>query len=230
MEKIKESDLFDPVKEYLESLGYDVKGEVKNCDITAIKDDEVIVVELKKGFTLELVYQGLNRQAIADSVYLAVPLPKKGYFSARHNDNLRLCKRLELGLIYVGFTTKGKAQVDVVLHPAPASAIRKNKKKRLAVITEHRGRTGSVNTGGVTRRKIITVYKEQALAVAEILSKNGELKTAEIRKLGGPENTSKILRGNHYKWYEKAGGSSVNTVYKLTQCGYEALNEYKDLL
>lgn len=49
MDKIKESDLYQPIKEYLDSLGYDTKGEVKDCDITAIKDDELIVVELKKG-------------------------------------------------------------------------------------------------------------------------------------------------------------------------------------
>ncbi len=35
--KLKETDLFEPVKHYLENQGYDVYGEVKNCDITAKK-------------------------------------------------------------------------------------------------------------------------------------------------------------------------------------------------
>ena len=51
----KESGLYGPVRDYLEKLGYEVKGEVKDCDITAMRDGELIVVELKRGFTLELV-------------------------------------------------------------------------------------------------------------------------------------------------------------------------------
>lgn len=66
MEKLRESDLYGPVRDYLAGLGYEVKGEVKDCDVTAMRDGELIVVELKKGFTLELVYQALDRQRVAD--------------------------------------------------------------------------------------------------------------------------------------------------------------------
>ena len=72
MDKLPESGLFGPVRDYLEALGYDVKGEVKNCDITACRDGELIVVELKRGFTLELIYQALDRQRIADGVYVEI--------------------------------------------------------------------------------------------------------------------------------------------------------------
>ena len=95
MDKIKESDLYQPIKDYLDSLGYDTKGEVKDCDITAIKDGELIVVELKKGFTIELLYQAIERQKIADSVYVAIPLPKRGYKNPHYKDMVTLCKRLE---------------------------------------------------------------------------------------------------------------------------------------
>ena len=77
MDKLLESDLYGPVREYLEKLGYEVKGEVKGCDITAMRGGELIVVELKRGFTLELVYQAMDRQRVADGVYVAVPLPKR---------------------------------------------------------------------------------------------------------------------------------------------------------
>ena len=107
MDKIKESDLYQPIKDYLDSLGYDTKGEVKDCDITAIKDDELIVVELKKGFTIELLYQAIERQKIADSVYVAIPLPKRGYKNPHYKDLVTISKRLEVGLIFVGFTTNG---------------------------------------------------------------------------------------------------------------------------
>lgn len=229
MDKIRESDLYQPVKDYLDSLGYDTKGEVKSCDITAIKGDELIVVELKKGFTMELIYQALNRQKIADSVYVAVPIPKRGYNDPRYKDMVNLCKRLELGLILVGFTSSGKAQIDIAINPAPTRAIQRDKKKRMAILTEHNGRTGSANTGGVTRRKIITVYKEQALFILKLLSENEELSAKQLRELSGVDKTSSILRMNYYKWFEKIG-SGRNTSYKVTNEGVKALKEYKDLL
>lgn len=229
MDTIKESDLYQPVKDYLDSLGYDTKGEVKSCDITAIKDDELIVVELKKGFTIELLYQAIDRQKIADSVYVAIPFPKRGYRNPHYRDMVTLCKRLEIGLILVGFTSSGKPQIDIAVNPAPAKPVRRNNKKRMAVISEHNGRTGSVNTGGVSRRKIITVYKEQSLAIAKILAENGELSAREIRKSGGCEKTSSILRMNYYKMFEKIGSKS-NCTYRITEIGLKMLDQYKDLI
>lgn len=229
MDKIKESDLYDPIKEYLDSLGYDTKGEVLSCDITAVKGDELIVIELKKGFTMELIYQALKRQKVADSVYVAVPIPKRGYKDPHYNDMVNLCKRLELGLILVGFTTSDKPQIDVAVNPSPVKAIKHDKKKRMAILTEHNGRTGSVNTGGVTRRKIITIYKEQSLFIAKLLSEKGELTSKQIRELGGGEKTSSILRMNYYKWFEKIG-SGKSVTYRITEAGERALIEFADLI
>ena len=107
MEGLRESDLYGPVRDYLQSLGYEVKGEVKDCDVTATRDGELIVVELKRGFTLELIYQAMDRQKVADGVYVAVPLPKRGYMDPRVPEMRSLCRRLELGLIFVGFTSRG---------------------------------------------------------------------------------------------------------------------------
>ena len=230
MNKILESDLYLPVKAYLEALGYEVKGEVRHCDITAVKGDSLIVVELKKNFSLELIYQGLSRQTAADSVYLAVPLPAKGYLAPKYKDMLRLCRRLEMGLIFVGFTIEGKPQIDAALHPAPRTAVRRNKKERMAILTEHSSRSGSHNTGGVTRRKILTVYKEMALNVAKILNENGELTASQVRALCGYEKTSSILNRNHYKWFKKTQDhGNRNNSYQVTEAGIQALEEYRDL-
>lgn len=230
MDGMRESDLYEPIKNYLEALGYDVKAEVKDCDVAAVRGEELIVVELKKGFTLEVVYQALRRQRLADSVYIAVPLPKRGYMAPRYKDTLQLCKQLELGLIFVGFTTAGQPQVDVAVHPQEPKPPRKNPKKRKVLLAEHAGRTGSHNTGGVTRRKILTVYKENALSVASILKCHGSLKAADIRKLGGPENTSAILGRNFYKWYAKCETTDKGyPSYQVTERGLEALDEYADL-
>lgn len=231
MDKLPESGLFGPVRDYLEALGYDVKGEVKNCDITACRDGELIVVELKRGFTLELIYQALDRQRIADGVYVAVPLPKRGYMSPQIQDMQSLCRRLELGLIFVGFTTGGIPQIDVAVHPKEAGRPWKDKKRRLAVLREHAGRMNAANTGGVTRKKILTAYKEQALLAAGILRDCGPLPVSEIKKLGGPEKTASIVGRNVLGWFEReAVPDSRRYVYRVGPKGLEALEQYKDLL
>jgi hypothetical protein len=231
MEKLLERDLYGPVKDYLEALGYEVKGEVKSCDLTAMRDGELIVVELKKGFTLELIYQAMARQQLADGVYVAVPLPKRSYKAPHVRDMQTLCRRLELGLIFVGFSATGVAQVDVAVHPREATRPKVDKKRRLAVIREHESRTGSVNTGGVTRQKILTAYKEQALQVAKLLRDNGPQQSETLRKLGGPENTAAILRRNVLKWFVRVETlDNGRHVYNVTEAGLEALRQYEELL
>ena len=45
--KIQESDLYAPIKTFLSGLGYQVKGEINDCDIVAKRGDETLIVELK---------------------------------------------------------------------------------------------------------------------------------------------------------------------------------------
>jgi len=231
LDKLLESDLYGPVRDYLEKLGYEVKGEVKDCDITAMRDGELIVVELKRGFTLELVYQAIDRQRVADGVYVAVPLPKKGYMSPHIKDMQSLCRRLELGLIFVGYTSKGIPQVDVFVHPKEAAVPRQNRKRRLAVIREHEARTGSVNTGGVSRKKILTVYKEQALLTAKLLRDNGPARVEDVKRMGGPPNAAAILSRNVLGWFEREEAPEGRRyLYRVSSSGLEALTQYEDIL
>lgn len=231
MDALRESELYGPVRDYLEGLGYEVKGEVKDCDMTALRDGELIVVELKRGFTLELVYQAMDRQRIADGVYVAVPLPKRGYRAPHLRDMEALCRRLELGLIFVGLTSRGAAQVDVAVHPREAAPPRRDKKRRLAVIREHEGRTGSANTGGVTRRKILTAYKERALRAAKILRGSGPLLAEDVRSACGGGDVAAILSRNVLGWFDREpapGGRRY--LYRVNEKGLAALEEYADLL
>jgi hypothetical protein len=76
----REQDLYEPVKRFLEDLGYEVKGEVRGCDVVAVRRhgadgaaEPPIVVELKLAFTLGFVLQGVDRLAVTDLVYLAAP-------------------------------------------------------------------------------------------------------------------------------------------------------------
>ena len=71
-----ESELFLPVKTLFENMGYQVNAEVKDCDVTAVKDDELIIAELKKNLSVTLLSQGLQRQKTGAVTYIAVPKPK----------------------------------------------------------------------------------------------------------------------------------------------------------
>ena len=72
-----ETDLYIPVKRFLEAQGYIVKSEVTSCDVVGLRGDEApLIVELKTSLTLQLIYQALDRLTMTDSVYIAVARPK----------------------------------------------------------------------------------------------------------------------------------------------------------
>jgi len=117
MSSLRETELYGPVKAFLEGQGYEVKGEVGACDVVGIRDgDDPVLVELKLGFSLSLFHQGIARQAVSDDVYIAVPRGTGKRFAQALKSNLGLCRRLGLGLLTVrlrdGF-------VEAHLDPAP---------------------------------------------------------------------------------------------------------------
>src|SRR2546430_17449421 len=71
----RETSLYVPVKRFLETLGFDVKGEICGCDLVAIRGEEpplVVIGEMKFGFKHELVLQGIDRTPACYQVWLAV--------------------------------------------------------------------------------------------------------------------------------------------------------------
>ncbi len=73
MNSPRETDLYPPVKSFLEDQGYVVKAEVGAADVVAIRGEEPpVVVELKLGFSLALFHQCVARLKVSDDVYLAV--------------------------------------------------------------------------------------------------------------------------------------------------------------
>ena len=115
-----ETALYAPVKAFLERLGFTVKGEIRGCDVVAVREGEkplVVVGELKLGLSLELVLQGVARLAVADEVYLAVPLTRRG----RDQDGRgrQLCRLLGLELLVV---TLSSGHVRLECEPAPYKA------------------------------------------------------------------------------------------------------------
>jgi hypothetical protein len=220
----RETDLYEPIRDYLIDQGYTVRGEVRDCDITATKDDELIIVELKLRFNLELLYQGTQRQKLSDSVYVAIPRPAKMGRNSRWKDIKHLLKRLELGLILVSFETK-KPRVEVAFHPIIAPR-RKNSRARKAVIREIDGRSGDYNLGGSSKRKILTAYRENALRIATCLDVLGNASPKELRALDTGPKTTPILYNDVYEWFERVGRG----LYALRPAGRDALSEYPDLV
>lgn len=194
-----ETEVAKPIEDFLTDNGYKVRSEVKGCDITATKDDELIVVECKTSISLKLIYQAVDRSEFSDSVYIAIPLLSgKGIPNRKHL--LRLLKRLELGLIIVHFL-KTKKRVEVVLKPKEYK-VRRKLKKRTSILGEINSRSENKNTGG-SRGKIITAYKESAIFIAEKLKEFGPLSAKKLREEGASDKAHSILYNNFYGWFEK---------------------------
>ena len=44
MTEFKETDLYAPIRAFLEEEGYQVQAEVKHCDIAAVKDGQLVTL------------------------------------------------------------------------------------------------------------------------------------------------------------------------------------------
>ena len=217
---MKEAELFPPLEEYLTANGYNTHAEVNGVDIVAIKNDEIIAVELKIRINLELILQGVDRQKEADSVYLAVPAPKK---RKKFKREFQLLKRLGLGLIYIK-PDSPLHKVEIIFHPGSSQLI-KRKKKREAIIREVSGRLTNYNIGGSHQTKIMTAYRQRALMIACYLKRLGPSSPAALKKRGAPPDTGPILYNNFYGWFEHIGPG----LYGLHKAGLASLGEYPEI-
>jgi hypothetical protein len=226
--KILETDLYKPVYDYLAEQGYTVHSEVKNCDITAVKGEELVVVELKTSFNLKLLVQAVKRQRVADSVYVAVPYPKGGKRAHGWADMCLLLRRLEMGLIVVK-TGIENPEIELVFHPNTFDRLKSaqtGKRKRKSIIHEVEGRYGDFNTGGSNRRKLMTAYRENSIFIACCFEKYGGLTPAQLRKLGTGPKTLSILSKNYYGWFDKISKG----IYVLHPDAKEFLANYPELV
>jgi len=214
--KPSETDLYLPVKTFLEVQGYEVKSEIGAVDVVALRGEEdPVLIELKLGFSLALVHQGIARQAISNLVYLAIEKPKGRTLKA----NLALCRRLGLGLLTVrlrdGF-------VEPLADPAPFTP-RKSPRRKARLLREFARRVGDPNSGGATRVGLVTSYRQDALKCAEYLNQQGPSKGADIAKAKNVPTATRIMSADHYGWFEKI----ERGIYALTPKGAEALKAYQ---
>lgn len=209
---LRETDLYPPIKAYLESMGYAVKGEVGAVDVMAVRGgDPPVLVELKLRFSLALVQQGIDRQGLSDAVYLAVARPKGGLTKG----NLRLCRRLGLGLIEV---RPGDGHVTVLCDPVPYRP-RKAVKRVGRLLREFARLEGDPNAGGGTRRGLVTAYRQDALRCAAYLRDAGPSRGAEVARATGVAAATRLMADNHYGWFARIARGT----YALTAAGGEAI-------
>ncbi|HXP74099.1 MAG TPA: DUF2161 family putative PD-(D/E)XK-type phosphodiesterase [Stellaceae bacterium] len=207
-----ETELYLPVKRFLEKLGFDVKGEIQGCDIVALKGDSqpvVVISELKLSFNLELVLQGVDRTAACDEIWLAVRSTTRG--RERDSRACKLCRLLGFGLL--GVSKRGK--VEVLVEPTRWRP-RRDPDRRSQLVDEHRRRHGDPVKGGSTRTPIMTAYRQEALACVEALAA-GPRPVSELKVISS--DASKILQRNVYGWFVRV----ERGVYALTAEGRAAL-------
>jgi hypothetical protein len=217
MSTARETDLYPPVKAFLEDQGYVVKSEVGAADVVAVRGAEPpVIVELKLGFSLALFHQCIARMSVSDEVYLAVARQPGKRFGKALKDNVKLARRLGLGLITVRLAD---ALVEVHCDPGPYTP-RKQPKRQKALLREFARRQGDPNDGGQTRAGLVTAYRQDALKMAVFLFEVGASKGAEVARETQVKVATRMMRDNHYGWFEK-----VDTgVYGLTPAGAEAVS------
>ncbi|MBO9628183.1 MAG: DUF2161 domain-containing phosphodiesterase [Shinella sp.] len=209
-----ETSLYLPVKGFLETAGYVVKGEIGGCDLVGLSADDppvVVICELKLTFNLELILQAVDRAAVSDEVWIAAKVSAKGRGREADKRYRDLCRRLGIGML--GISDAGDVSVIVgSVTPMP----RTNPKRRSRLMREHQKRRGDPALGGSTRTPLMTAYRQQALGCAIALV-DGPLRVRDIRA-GVPE-AGKILQSNVYGWFERLDRG----IYGLTDAGREAL-------
>ena len=102
---------------------------------------------------------------------------------------------------------------------------KKFKKRRKVLLEEASQRKENLNIGGSSKRKIVTVYRQNAIRIAAYLQQLGPSKPKDLRKLGTGDKTLSILGKNFYGWFQRVDRG----VYDLTAKGKTALKENKHL-
>lgn len=218
-----ECDLYLPVKTFLERQGYDVKAEVRGCDVVATRGDEPpVIVELKLTFSLALLLQGIDRLALSDSVYLAVARPRSRRAAGGvvfRRDVRNLCRRLGLGLMVV--VPGVRSGVEVLVDPKPYRP-RKHVRRLERLLGEHARRIGDPNRGGVSKVPLMTAYRQEAVRCALLIRDAGRATLKSLRTTGAVPNAPKILQRDVYGWFERV----ERATYGLTDRAREDLARY----
>ncbi len=228
----RETELYLPIKHFFVKQGYEVKSEVRHCDLVGVKhnENEPLIIEIKKTFNLALLLQGIERQKLSSNVYVAVERnrAKKGAANQRWSELIVLCERLGLGLITVTFYKTKSPLVEILCKPVVSVTTVTPRKgsRRERLVRELAERSGDYNLGGSTGVKLVTAYREKALRVAQALGAREGISPRELREQSGVASTATIMQANYYGWFERIARGS----YRLTDAGKQALDDYVHIM
>ena len=219
---MKESDLYLPLKRFLESQDYSVKGEVQDCDVLAVRGEELpVVVELKLSFNLNLVLQAVERLSLTPKVYIGIPR-RCGTLNRRRRRLIKLLRMLGLGLVVVDPDLE-TGSVEVLLDPGEYKP-RKSKHRQERLLGEFMKRVGDPNLGGTEKRKgIMTAYRQRALTIAGFLQKNGPTKASHVAQTLREPKARGILYRNVYGWFERVSHGK----YELSPRGKQEISQWE---
>ena len=173
----------------------------------------LVILEMKLGFTLELVLQGVDRLAMADQVWLAVPATRRGRDRDRRVP--KLCRELGFGLLAVN---TGRGEAEVLAEPG-ACRPRSNPRRRRALLVEHATRRGDPSPGGTRGEPVVTAYRQEALACAAALAA-GPKRPRDLA--AGMPRAGSILLRDVYGWFVRV----ERGVYGLSPAGHAALERW----
>ena len=193
-----ETNLYQPIKNFLHQLGFEAKGEVCGCDVVALNNGEpvaLIICELKLSFSLELILQAVDRSTACDEIWIAVQAKKNGRGKESDPRAKKLCRYLGFGLLRVHPSNS----VEVIVKPKPWKP-RRDTKLRSRILEEYNKRQGDPSVGGSTRKPIMTAYRQQAILCARTIDQ-GVTKLSELKKT--VPDAAKILQRNVYGWFNR---------------------------
>ncbi|MCT8159635.1 DUF2161 domain-containing phosphodiesterase [Pseudoruegeria sp. SHC-113] len=220
MSKPSETDLYAPLKSYLEARGFTVKSEVSGVDIVAVQeggpdaDAEPVLIEMKLSFSLTLFHQAVARQTVSEAVYIAVPRGKGRAFQKVLKSSLTLCRRLGLGLLTVRLSD---GFVEAHVDPGPYRP-KMAARRKAGLLREFARRAGDPNTGG-TRGQLVTAYRQDARRLLAYLAEAGPSKGSVVAKATGVARATEMMATNHKGWFCRV----ERGIYAATDAGLAEL-------
>ncbi len=220
---MKESDLYLPLKRFLGSQGYEVKGEVQDCDVLAVRGEEIpVAVELKLSLNLNVILQAVERLSVTPKVYIGIP-KRRRMLGRRRQQIIKLLKMLGLGLVVVDPDLE-TGNVEVLLDPGEYRP-RTSKRRLKRLLGEFMRRVGDPNLGGTEKRKgIMTAYRQRALAIGRFLDKDGPTKASCIAETLREPKARDILYRNVYGWFDRVSLG----VYELSPRGKREIPHWQE--
>ena len=113
--RLHEVKLSRPVKEYFEALGFTVYFEIPELqrvvDIIALKDTQIIAIELKMGYCKKVLRQSRLNCLFADRSYIAIK-------SKPRSENILNCRKNNIGILLVRGTLIEVLSEAVENHPS----------------------------------------------------------------------------------------------------------------